>query len=122
MMGTLYPAPILILEDEPLIAMDLELMLSSEGICPVELAGSCAAAEAWLAGHTPSIAIVDISLKDGSCVDLARELLTRKVPLIVCSGAQKSDIDPVFKAGIWLPKPCQANELAAVVRGTLAAA
>ena len=86
---------VLVLEDEPLIALDLEYMLGQARFKVIVIA-SRAAANGWLNVHTPAVAIIDIQLKDGVCADVARKLTAREVPFIVCSGALIADHDPVF--------------------------
>lgn len=101
---------ILIVEDEPLIAMDLEGTLNEAGFA-TELRTSDGAATEWLADHTPAAAILDVRLKHGSSEDVATLLTNRNVPFIVCSGADPSDSADVFSHATWLPKPCNHSHL-----------
>ncbi|MBU1334249.1 MAG: response regulator [Alphaproteobacteria bacterium] len=54
----------LLLEDEPLIAMDMELLLQGAGL-DVTTVASCEEANNWLEVRRPDIVIVDIMLRDG---------------------------------------------------------
>lgn len=79
---------LLILEDEPLILMDLELAAIDRG-CKVHTATNCSAAHKALEEHGASIdvAILDVSLSAGcDCFPVARELEQRNIPYILHSG------------------------------------
>lgn len=79
---------ILLLEDEPLILMDLELAALDRG-CVVHTATNCTAAHEVLKQHADSIdvAVLDVSLSaDCDCFPVARELDERKIPYILHSG------------------------------------
>ncbi len=106
---------ILILEDEPLIAIDLEYTLHEAGF-ETHISNSCAEAMDWLEAETPLVAILDMHLKDGICDDVAAILIERGVPVIVCSGASKHDAPQVFQTSTWLPKPATDQDLVAAVR------
>ena len=79
---------ILLVEDEPLILMDLELAAAECGCRP--LAASCvgeALAHIETADPAPHVAILDVSLQDGeTSVPVARELERRGIPYILHSG------------------------------------
>jgi DNA-binding response OmpR family regulator len=107
----------LLLEDEALIAMDIEQTLTSEGFSVVSY-GSCVAGLHWLEAHTPDFAILDIELSDGDCDRVAEILAARKIPFIVHSGTPTAaQMWPAFSAGHWLPKPAVNGELSALIRG-----
>jgi DNA-binding response OmpR family regulator len=72
---------------------------------------TCAAAEHWLQSNTPSVALLDVQLKDGPCSGVATLLRNKGVPFVVCSGSGKGDADLNFHDGIWLPKPCIPEDL-----------
>jgi PleD family two-component response regulator len=68
---------VLVLEDEALIAINLQDELQDAGH---EVAGpftACAAALEWLQTATPDMAILDATLNDGSCHSVAVELSRR---------------------------------------------
>ena len=76
----------LLAEDEALIGMAMADMLEEAGIPVIGPFASASEALAWARQNSPSAAILDFSLKDGPCTDLARELMAQGVPVIVCSG------------------------------------
>jgi DNA-binding response OmpR family regulator len=102
---------ILIVEDEPLIALDHDETVRRAGFTQVTIVSSCAAAREWLESHTPSVALLDVQLRDGPCVDVATYLRKNGVPFAVCSASIKEDANPVFQESIWLSKPCMPENL-----------
>ncbi|MEE4152757.1 MAG: response regulator [Erythrobacter sp.] len=79
---------LLIVEDEPLILIDLEYAAEDHGCEPLG-AQDCAEALALIARHGTSLtaAILDVSLGAGeTCVPVARELERLGVPFLLHSG------------------------------------
>ncbi len=117
-MTALAPS-ILVLEDEPLIALDIEDMLNRAGYGNLTLLATCVVGHEYLVHNTPSVAIVDICLKDGDCTEVVKILASRNVPIIVASGTSKSDADEVFTHGTWIAKPWNPTEFVAAVKKAL---
>jgi DNA-binding response OmpR family regulator len=107
--------PILLLEDEPLIAIDVEDLLHRAGWTDVATFSSCNDADEWLKANTPTLAIVHPHLRDGYCTDTARTLSDRSVPFILYSGSSSADLHADFKTGILLPKPADPEKLHAAI-------
>jgi DNA-binding response OmpR family regulator len=97
---------ILLLEDEALIALNLQDELQDAGY---EVAGpfaDCFAALEWLRTATPDAAILDATLNDGSCHGVAVELRRRAIPFLIHSGHQEDHkLLAEFRHLIWLEKP-----------------
>ncbi len=73
---TLGSAPrVLVLEDEAIIALDIEGILTDAGLDVAATLSSCAGAVEWLTANRPDVAILDIDLQDGSCEHVAQRLL-----------------------------------------------
>ncbi|MBZ9676866.1 response regulator [Mesorhizobium sp. ES1-1] len=105
----------LILEDEALIALDVEQHLRECGFS-VTLVTSCEAADHFLSEQDADVAIVDLKLTDGYCHRVARVLIDRSIPFIVHSGSDEID-EPgqeIFRRGRLFRKPADTKELAAV--------
>lgn len=112
----------LLLEDEPLISMDLELMLEGAGF-DVTTVMSCREAEEWLDICRPDVVVVDIMLRDGPSDKVVEQLVEAKIPFIVHSGDHPSmHVGTPFAHGRWVSKPADGDELAAVARALLASA
>src|SRR5918997_3655838 len=73
----------MIVEDQALIGMSLEASLEEAGF---EVAGpfmSNAQALRWLENAAPDLALLDVMLKDGTSLRIARELKSRGVPFVI---------------------------------------
>jgi DNA-binding response OmpR family regulator len=106
----------LIVEDQALIGMSLEAYLDDMGFAVAGPFATKDDALAWLAGHDPTLAILDYRLAEGTCADIARELNAREVPIIVYSGTRRGvDVPPELKAACWLEKPAPRSALLKVV-------
>jgi DNA-binding response OmpR family regulator len=97
---------VLILEDEALIALNLQDELQDAGYDVPGPFTTCAAALGWLQTQTPNIAILDIALKDGSCRETALELSRREVPFLIYSGYHGDrQLLSEFQHINWIEKP-----------------
>ena len=115
-MGDKISPVALVLEDDGLIALDLEGTLQDAGFEVFSFA-SCKETEPWLQAHAPDLAVLDMHLVDGGCEHIAEMLVSRRIPFVVHSGEIEADYrDTVFSKGKWLSKPSHAAELAALAR------
>ena len=80
-------AKILVVEDEIIIALDLEMMLLEGGAAEVIVASSLKAASIELMRRTDiNLILVDMHLHDGSGMDLVPAARSRKIPIILTTG------------------------------------
>jgi DNA-binding response OmpR family regulator len=97
---------VLVLEDEAIIALNLQDELQDSGY---EVAGpftDCSTALEWLGTATPDMAILDATLNDGSCHSVAVELSRRGVPFLIYSGHQEDQqLLAEFHHITWIEKP-----------------
>ena len=78
---------------------------------------SNAASLQWLHVNTPELALLDVLLKDGPCVRLARELKSRGIPFAIYSGLQRAaDTPNEFRDVPWLEKPVSRETLATTLQ------
>ncbi len=105
----------MIVEDQALIGLSLEAYLEETGFDVGEPFSSASEALAWLATHTPTIAILDYSLKDGPCTMLMRTLQGRGIPFVVYSGHRRCAA-PELQSVPWITKPCDREVLLAALR------
>jgi len=84
-------ATVLVVEDEALIAMDLQWLLEEAGYRVLGPANSTAAAMALLDGIEPDVALLDVNPGRSDVFGVANELATRKTRVIFLTGhtAQK---------------------------------
>jgi DNA-binding response OmpR family regulator len=87
---------ILVLEDEVLIAMDVEQLCRDNGAADVVVARNLAEIDADRAAMEFHAAIVDVMLDGTSTLDFARHIHERNVPFVFASGY--TDLDEIFAA------------------------
>lgn len=96
---------ILIVEDEVLIALDMESILAEFGHT-VEVAASVAEADSILAAKRIDVAVLDYQLQDGTSMPLAGKLRGLHVPFVICSGnSALEDLADAFRNAPVLAKP-----------------
>jgi CheY-like chemotaxis protein len=108
-----YLKTILIVENEPLIAMDVESMLNALGAARVHHALTCRDALDWIDGNHPDIAILNLHLRDGPSTIVAERLADRTIPFVIYSGDThaSSDQGDLIAQAVWITKPCTQDEL-----------
>jgi DNA-binding response OmpR family regulator len=111
---------LLILEDEPLIRVDIEEMLREAGHAAISVE-TLEKARAALAERLPDLAILDALLPDGDTFALARELLARGVAVVFVTG-YASGIPEDLAACPLVEKPFTEEDLMAALAAAAAAA
>lgn len=114
-------AAVVILEDEALVAVDLEDHLRDAGFQVAATFSSNRAALGWFRAHSPDVVVMDIELQDGDCIEIAQLLYSRNVPFVVHSAsvANSGFHHPIFLKGEWVAKPCLPSDLIEAVRSAL---
>jgi len=106
----------MIVEDQALIGMSMEASLEEAGFKVAGPFMSNGEAMRWLEDNAPDIAVLDIMLKDGTSLEIARELKNRGVPFAVYSGLPpKADRPPELQDVPWLEKPVRRETLATIL-------
>jgi DNA-binding response OmpR family regulator len=77
---------ILVVEDDPVIAVDYYFQLREVGAKPEAYEPSNKAALDYLASHDIDVAIVDYRLRDGTCEPVLELLRSLRIPFVVVSG------------------------------------
>ena len=106
---------IIIIEDEPLVAMDLESMLSDAGCEVVGSAGTLERAEVVVGEPDCDAALLDANLAGHPVDDLAAKLTQRNIPFAFVTGYGREALPHGFRDGLILKKPFSREELLAVV-------
>lgn len=106
---------ILLLEDEPLIAMDVEQLCRDNGAAEVLCIGNLAELDGPdVFGF--DVAIVDLMLDNVSTLDFARRLDDRNVPFVFASGYSGSEeLTAAFPHVALVGKPYSGNDLVTAV-------
>jgi two-component sensor histidine kinase len=105
---------ILIVEDEPLVAMDMHSMLNAAGCVPVGPAGTFAEARRLLAAQDCDAALVDVNLKGQPIEDLLPVLRQAGVPFAFVTGYGPKVLSKTFEETVTISKPFTAEQLLAV--------
>ncbi|MCB1229550.1 MAG: two-component system response regulator CreB [Verrucomicrobiae bacterium] len=116
------PCRVLVVEDEPSIAENIEYSLRTEGF-EVTLAGTGEEALSILAETGPGFVILDVGLPGMSGFDVCREIRHRSNVPVLFLTAREGEIDRVvgleLGADDYVVKPFSPRELAARVRAIL---
>jgi CheY-like chemotaxis protein len=100
------PKSILIVEDEPLIAMMLEDFLESLGHHVAGVCDDVAEALAWADRGGFDVAILDVQLKDGAPAwPVADRLAEKGIAFVLATGGHVSPAPPAHAAAPMLAKP-----------------
>ena len=112
MAGLLDGLHILVLEDEYLIAMDVEQLCRDDGAAGVVIARSLADAEAAASASRFDAAILDLMLGKASTLPFASKLRERGVPFVFASGyTELNEVAASFPAVKVVSKPYAGDDL-----------
>ncbi len=100
---------VLIIEDEPLIALSLEDVLINAGFQIAGVAGKLEKALALIESVACDVAIVDANLAGVSASPAAIALAARRLPYIVMSGYSPEQMQGVFPGAHFIQKPCRTE-------------
>lgn len=112
---------ILLLEDEALIALDLQYALEAAGHS-VKTFSTNTAASAWLGHNRPCAAVIDLKLRDGDSTALASSLAASKIPIVIYTGRDvgAADLLPLLRDVPILRKPADQDGVVAMLEARLA--
>lgn len=118
MTPSLKDLAILIVENEFLLAINLETTMRDAGAAKVEMAASLADAQKLVDQKSFDAAILDIRLMDGDSLPLAQQLIKQGVPVVIHSGHANQAHTSLVPEAVFLPKPSTPTE---IVRSVLKA-
>ena len=104
-------ARILIIEDDPTMAHDLQDLLVEAGFEIAGVAGKLAKALALIESGACDAAIVDANLAGVSASPAASALAARGLPFIVLSGYSREQLQGAFPGALFIQKPCRPAQL-----------
>jgi CheY-like chemotaxis protein len=113
---TACPKDVLIVEDDPLIALDFEDSILGFGVKAVRTAGSVARALTMIGERAPDFALLDVGLIQEKSFEVAERLAALKIPFAFVTGYGSDRVDSAFAEWPRLPKPCSSEALLAVLR------
>ncbi|QCI67782.1 response regulator [Phreatobacter stygius] len=111
---------VLIVEDDPFIALDLEATVGDglDGDAELVVVGSLD--EANKAAEAPlSFALLDIDVIGGKTFALAQALASRGTPFAFVSGSLPADLPELLRAVPFVRKPFSAPEIRRLVENVL---
>lgn len=117
----MLPQRVLIVEDEYLVAMDVETSLQAMGVDTIDIATTLFQAKESLSRAKPDCVLLDVSLSDGMSYELARHLREHSIPFGFVSGyGDTSGFPTDFADSHLLDKPFGEVELKAFVSRIMA--
>lgn len=106
---------VLVLEDEPLIAMLLSDWLSQLGCGTVGPVRSVATALEVIERSSIDAALLDVAIGEENCFSVAAELRRRGIPFAFASGTSSEQIGSDFCDAPFLAKPFEFEAVRSVV-------
>ena len=97
---------ILVVEDDPLLAMDLEAILNAAGYRVIGPAATILEAVNLMHTETPDLAVLDLSLGSEMAFPIFDDLTRIGVPFIVLSGHSRGMLPASHTYSAFLQKPC----------------
>ena len=112
------PGDVLIVEDDPIIALDFEDTMLRFGVATVRTAASVSRALEMIAERLPDFAVLDVGLIKGEkTFALAERLDVLKVRYVFVTGyGGDIRLPPALAGKPRLAKPCSSEALEAVMR------
>jgi DNA-binding NtrC family response regulator len=115
------PGDVLVVEDDPIIALDFEDTVLSFGVKTVRTAGTVTRALHLIEERTPDFALLDIGLLREKSFAVAERLAALGIPFAFISGyGADAALPAAFAQTPRLPKPCTADAMRAVLKIAMA--
>jgi len=107
---------VLIVEDDPIIALGFEDTLLTLGVPLVRVAANVAAALQMIEDRRPDFALLDVGLARGKSFAVAERLAALGIPFAFATGYGADRVPPEFAGRLRLTKPCTTEALATALR------
>jgi DNA-binding response OmpR family regulator len=104
------PIRVLLVEDEPLIAMLYEDIVQDTRFQIIETMMCNEDALKALDQYRPDVVIVDYNLTDGPCLPVVAKLKAMSIPFVVATG-YGDNVDPELGSARWLVKPFKDEDV-----------
>ena len=106
---------VLIVEDEMIIALDLEQTLVAAGFATLGPARSVEAARPMIEERNFDVALVDLELQGALATPLVERLRDLAIPFAFITGFDREDLPEQFGADVVIAKPWDPAELVEAV-------
>ena len=114
---------VLIVEDELLLAMELEALLAQHGCEVLGPASTVEWALALIYAEEPALALLDVNLRGLRATPVAAALRDRGVPFVLITGYSREQLsEPELQTAPRIDKPVSCRELRRAVTRALEAA
>jgi CheY-like chemotaxis protein len=111
------PEDVLIVEDDPIIALDFEDTILGFGVATVRTAASVVKALEMIADRAPDFALLDVGLVHEKSFAIAERLETLKIPFAFVTGYGAPGTFPAaFAHKPALPKPYSTDALRTLLK------
>ena len=118
-MATAACPKILVVEDEFLVAMELESILVSGGHEVLGPVSTVMAALAVLENCRPDAAVLDVNLRGESVTPVVQSLRRMDVPFVLATAYRADDLPDALRGAINMGKPVDARSVIATLRKML---
>jgi CheY-like chemotaxis protein len=109
------PKDVLIVEGDPLLALDFEDRLLRLGVQSVRSAGTVATALDLIAGRAPDFALLDVGLFSEKSFAVAERLTALRIPFAFVTGYCEDQVPAAFADRPMLSKPYSQDALQALL-------
>jgi CheY-like chemotaxis protein len=110
------PDDVLVIEDDPIIALDLEETILGFGVKTVRTAASVVRALDMIADRAPDFAVLDVGLVREKSFAVAAQLDALRIPFVFVTGYSADVRLPAeFADRPRLSKPCSSDALKAIL-------
>ena len=111
------PDDVLIVEDDPIIALDFEDTILGFGVKTVRTAGTVSRALEMIADRAPDFALLDVGLVREKSFAVAERLDALEIPFAFVTGyGADVGLPAAFAQKPILPKPCASEALAVLLQ------
>jgi len=107
---------VLVVEDEPIVGMDIEAILSEAGLEVIGPATSAGEALELIGSGQVQCALIDYVLTDGDASEVAAKLAENGIPFAFVTGLSRDGIPPAYSDTPTVSKPFAAAELLSCVQ------
>jgi CheY-like chemotaxis protein len=112
------PKDVLIVEDDPIIALDFEDRILGLGVRTVRTAASVGKALDMIASRAPDFALLDVGLVREKSFAVAERLEALQIPFGFVTGYGATvSLPAAFADRPRLPKPCSTDALKTLLKG-----
>ena len=110
------PNDVLIVEDDPIIMLDLEDTIQALGVKLTRAAANVATALDMIAERVPDFALLDVGLLDENSFAVASRLATLQIPFVFVTGYGSEKVPTTLADRPKLSKPFSTDALLTVMQ------